>query len=176
MVEEAAYEGVGQTIHEEFDGRVVDGATAFHEAAAEDAVVAFVELLPVADDVAAVVRFVGHHNYGGVTFHRLKTAGDRTSKAVLFFVLYRSQFRKLIFLLLKYLPSAVGGAVVDDDDFVRDAAEVQLEVQMLDSGCDAAFLVAGWDDDRQESEWRGWRRRQVVVSSVQFAVGMLNFG
>lgn len=47
-------------------------------------------------------------------------------------------------------------------------------MQMLHGGCDTSFLVAGWDDDRQKSEWRGRRRRQVVVSSVQFAVGMLN--
>jgi hypothetical protein len=37
---------------------------------------------------------------------------------------------------------------------MRDASEVQLEVEMLDGGRDAAFLVARGDDDRQESEWR----------------------
>jgi len=49
-------------------------------------------------------------------------------------------------------PGAVGGAVVDDDDFVRDTAEIQLEMEVLDGGRDAAFLVARGDDDRQESE------------------------
>ena len=33
---------------------------------------------------------------------------------------------------LENSPGAVFGAVVDDDDFVRDVAEVQLEMQMLD--------------------------------------------
>ena len=54
---------------------------------------------------------------------------------------------------MKNLPCAVGGTVVDDNDLVRDAAEIQLEVQMLDGGGDAAFLVARGNDDRQESEW-----------------------
>jgi hypothetical protein len=54
---------------------------------------------------------------------------------------------------LEDLPGAVGGAVVDNDYLVRDAAEVQLEVEVLDGGRDAAFFVAGGDDDRQESEW-----------------------
>jgi hypothetical protein len=72
---------------------------------------------------------------------------------------------------LEDLPGAVGRTVVDHDDFVRDAAEVQLEMQMLDGGRDTAFLVAGGDDDRQESEWRCRRRRQLAVFSVQFSVG-----
>jgi hypothetical protein len=53
---------------------------------------------------------------------------------------------------LEDLPGAVGGAVVDDDDFMRDAAEIQLKVQVLDGGRDAAFFVAGGDDDGEEAE------------------------
>ena len=55
-------------------------------------------------------------------------------------------------MFLENLPGAVGGAVVDDDDLVRDAAEFQLEVQVLDGGCDASFLVTRGNDYRQESE------------------------
>ena len=54
---------------------------------------------------------------------------------------------------MKNLPCAVGGTVVDDNDLVRDAAEFQLEVQMLDGGGYAAFFVARRNDYRQESEW-----------------------
>jgi len=64
---------------------------------------------------------------------------------------------------LEDLPGAVGGAVVDYYDFVRDAAEVQLEVEVLDGRRNAAFLVAGGNDDGQQLEWRvaghGWRVR-----------------
>jgi len=53
---------------------------------------------------------------------------------------------------LEDLPSVVGGAVIDNDYLVRDAAEFQLEVQMLDGRRDAAFLVAGRNDYRQKAE------------------------
>ena len=56
-------------------------------------------------------------------------------------------------------PGAVFGSVVDHDDLVRDAAEFQLEVQVLDGGGDAAFLVTRGNDDRQESEWGIFNRR-----------------
>lgn len=62
-------------------------------------------------------------------------------------------------LFLEDLPGAVFGAVVDDNDFVRHAAEVQLEMQVLDGGRDAAFLVARGDDDRQEPERGIFNRR-----------------
>ena len=52
---------------------------------------------------------------------------------------------------LEDLPRAVFGAVVDDNYLVRDAAEFQLEVQVLDGGCDAAFIVTRGNDDRQEA-------------------------
>ena len=54
---------------------------------------------------------------------------------------------------LEDLPGAVGGAVVNDDDFMRDAAEFQLEVKVLDGGCDAPFLVAGGNDDGEVRYW-----------------------
>jgi len=53
---------------------------------------------------------------------------------------------------LEDLPGAVGRTVVNDDDFVRDAAEIQLEVQMLNGGCDAAFFVAGGNDDGEQAQ------------------------
>jgi hypothetical protein len=55
--------------------------------------------------------------------------------------------------LLEDLPSAVSGAVVNHNYLVRDAAEFQFEVQVLDGGRDAAFFVAGGDDDGEEAEW-----------------------
>jgi hypothetical protein len=60
---------------------------------------------------------------------------------------------------LEDLPGAVGGAVVDHDDFVRHAAEVQFEMEMLDGGRDAALLVARGDDDGEEPERGIFNRR-----------------
>ena len=56
-------------------------------------------------------------------------------------------------------PCAVFGAVVNDDDLVRDSAEVQLKMRMLDGGRDTAFLVADGNDYRQESEWEIFNKR-----------------
>ena len=53
---------------------------------------------------------------------------------------------------LEDLPGAVFGAVVDDDDFVRDSAEIQLKMKVLDGGRDAAFLVTRWDDDGEKRQ------------------------
>jgi len=64
----------------------------------------------------------------------------------------RSRSVEPLGLFLEDLPGAVGGTVVNDDDLVRDTAEVQLEVQMLDSGCDAPFLVAGGNDDGEQAQ------------------------
>ena len=55
-------------------------------------------------------------------------------------------------MLLEDGPGVVGGAVIDHDDLMRDAAEFQLEVKVLDGGRDAAFFVAGGDDDGEEAE------------------------
>jgi hypothetical protein len=53
---------------------------------------------------------------------------------------------------LKDLQGAVGRAVIDDNYLVRDAAELQFEVQVLDGRCNAAFLVTRRDDYRQKAE------------------------
>jgi len=50
-------------------------------------------------------------------------------------------------ICLEDLSGAVGGAVVDHDDFVRDAAEFQLELQLFNGGRNAAFLVVCGSDD-----------------------------
>jgi hypothetical protein len=56
----------------------------------------------------------------------------------------RIEFR---FFLLQYFPSAVGGSIVYDNNFMRDATEIQLEVEMFHCRRDTAFLVACGDDD-----------------------------
>ncbi len=66
----------------------------------------------------------------------------------------RSRCVEAVGFILEYLPRAVFRAVVNDDDFVRNTAQVQFEMEMLDGGRDAAFLVARGNDYRQESEWR----------------------
>src|SRR5205814_4919661 len=58
--EEQANEPVGTTIDPEFQQRVVNDTTSSNETAAEDAIIAGVQCLPVAHDIPAVVRLVCH--------------------------------------------------------------------------------------------------------------------
>ncbi len=87
------------------------------EAAAEDAVGAFIEGLPVADDIAAVVGFVGHHDDRGITGHGVEALGDRSPEAVRSGILDRAEDGDFGSFALEDLPSGVGRTVVDHNDF-----------------------------------------------------------
>src|SRR5258707_557117 len=91
---EDTQEVIREAIDPQLDRRVIDDAAALDEAAAEDAVPAFVELLPVANDVAAVVRFVGHHDDSGVAPHFLQAPIDGASEARLTQILNGAQDRE----------------------------------------------------------------------------------
>jgi hypothetical protein len=56
---------------------------------------------------------------------------------------------------LEDLPSGVGGTVVHHDDFVGNALEGKLKVQVLDGGGDAALLIPRGDDNREQRERSG---------------------
>jgi hypothetical protein len=48
------------------------GAAALHKAAPEDAIITLLHLLPVANDITAVIRFIGHHDDDGVSRHGIE--------------------------------------------------------------------------------------------------------
>ncbi len=48
------------------------------------------------------------------------------------------------------LPGGVAAAIIDDNDFVRNAAKPQFEMQMFDRGRDASLLIARGNDDAQK--------------------------
>ena len=98
------------------------------EAAAEDAVVAFIQGLPVADDIAAVVGFVGHHNDHGITSHGVESLGDRTPEAMRTGILDRAEGGDFGGFTLKDFPSGVCGTVIHHDDFVWNSMKRKLEV------------------------------------------------
>ena len=82
MSEKNPDEKIRQAVHPEFETGIVDGAASFNESAAKDTVVALVELFPVAHDVAAVVRFVRHHDDDGIAFHGVQPPGNRAPETV----------------------------------------------------------------------------------------------
>src|SRR5215470_9537375 len=55
-------EKIGHSIQNQFHPRIIDHASAFHKTAAKNTFVAFIEFLPVTDDIAAIVGFIRHHN------------------------------------------------------------------------------------------------------------------
>jgi hypothetical protein len=61
-------------------------------------------------------------------------------------VLNRSKVGAGLGDLLENGQGSVGAAIVDDDNFVGDFFELKLEVEMLNRGSDAAFLVPCRDD------------------------------
>jgi len=77
---QALEELVGKTIQEQLNPRVVDHSSTFHEAAAEDAIITFVQELPIAHHVPAIVRLIGHHDYRRVAFHLIEAADNCAAK------------------------------------------------------------------------------------------------
>src|SRR5882724_1311192 len=82
-VEKYLQEKIGAAIQNPFQARIIDHAPAFHETAAKNALVAFIELLPVTDDITTIVGFIRHHNYHGVTLHFVQASNNRSAEAKL---------------------------------------------------------------------------------------------
>ncbi len=70
------------------------------------------------------------------------------------------------------LPRPILASVVDDDDLVRNVAEAQFEVQVLDGRGDAALLVARRNDDRQLGERRQRRDRVAAASAMPLSAAL----
>ena len=123
VAEEYSDEEVCGPVECELEGRVVDHAAVFQEPTAKDAVVPFVELFPIADDIAAVVRFVGHHDDDGVAGHGIEPAHDGAAEAVGAGVFDGAEDGDFRGLGLEDLPGGIGGTVVHHDDFVGNATK-----------------------------------------------------
>jgi len=155
VVEVAGVNGaelVGGAVQRELEGRVVDDSAVFEEAAAEDAIVAFVECMPVAHDIAAVVGFVRHHDDHGIARHGVEPLRDRTPEAVRTGILDRAEGGDFRGFALEDLPCGVCGTVVHHDNFVWNSMQRKFEVEMLDGGSNAALLISRRDDDRKQRE------------------------
>ena len=151
--EQEPEEEIGQPVDDQLDPGIINDPAALDEAAAEDAVPALVQLLPVADHVAAVVRFVGHHDHRRHRPCMLSSpqmmARPKPCRPV--FWTGRSSGRRCL-QVLQQLPGPVRAAVVHHDDLVGDALQAQLQVEMLDGRADAPLLIAGGNDDREQLE------------------------
>ena len=70
-------EMIGQSIEKQLHFGIINRTATAHEAAAKNTVVPLVELLPVPHNVTAIVRFVSHHDHGGIARHMGESVGDR---------------------------------------------------------------------------------------------------
>ena len=62
----SAQEQVRQAVEQELKPRIVDHASAANKAGAENGVPTLAQDLPVANHIAAVIGFIGHHDNDGV--------------------------------------------------------------------------------------------------------------
>ena len=150
VIEEGPHKRICQAVYKEFDRWIVDDPAALHEAAAEDTIIALVQLVPVAHHIAAIIGFVGHHDDKRIALGGIQAAGDGPPEAVQLFILDRSQRGNPLANLLENGPSAVLAAIVHHHDFVRHAVKFELQMQVLDRACDASFLVTGRYDDGEQ--------------------------
>ena len=98
---------------------------------AEDAVIAFLQLFPIPHDIAAIVRFVRHHDDDRVAGHLLKSIADRPAESVLAGVLNRAQLLNPLRQFLKNCKGLIRTAIIDDDDFMLDLIQPQFQMQMF---------------------------------------------
>ncbi len=125
---EHSQEIVEQPIQDQLGSWIVDGAAPSNESAAKDTVVPLVQLEPVANDIAAVVRLVRHHDHGGVAFHLVESLDDSPPEAVKAGVLDRDQLGHSLFHKAEDIPGRVGATVVNHYDFVGNMVEIQFQV------------------------------------------------
>ena len=150
VVEEDPHKRICQAVYKEFDRWIVDDPAALHEAAAEDTIIALVQLVPVAHHIAAIIGFIGHHDDERIAIGGIQAAGDSPPEAVQLFILHRSQRGNPLAHLLENGPGAVLATIVHHHDFMRHAVQFELQMQMLHRACDASFLVPGRDDDGEQ--------------------------
>src|SRR5438876_1646005 len=137
---------VAQSVQNQLETWIVDGAAALDESAAEDTVVSVVQLCPIANDIAAVVGLVRHHDHCGVPLHVVEALDDGPAESVAALVLDWDQFGHMLLERGENVPGLIGTAIVDHYDLVRNSVELQLQVQMLHGGRNTALLVPGGND------------------------------
>jgi hypothetical protein len=73
---------VRELIDLELEPGIIDYPASSEKTAAENAVKAFVQLLPISNHVATIVRLIGHHDNHCVAAHAFEPADDGAAKSV----------------------------------------------------------------------------------------------
>src|SRR5207245_11436878 len=73
---EASQKVVDQSVQNQLETWIVDGAAALAESAAKETVVPFVKLCQLADDIAALVGVVRHHDHWRIRLDVVEALGS----------------------------------------------------------------------------------------------------
>src|SRR5262249_9426668 len=141
---------IGQSIEKELRFGVINSTATAHEAAAKHTVVPLIEFLPVPHNVTGIVRFVTHHNYGGIACHVGEAAGDRAPESAWRRIFHGPQGGNAAPGSVERRPGLIGAAIVHDNDFMWDIVEPQFYIEMLDCRCNAVLFILRWDNDREQ--------------------------
>src|SRR5262245_19274683 len=75
-------EVISQPIEKQLHLRIINRTATAHEAAAKNAIVPFIEFLPIPHNVAAIVRSISHHNDGSIARHMSESVTDRAPESM----------------------------------------------------------------------------------------------
>jgi hypothetical protein len=78
--EDELQELVRNSVQKEFEPWVIYNSSAPHKTAAKNAVISFIEHVPVPNHVANIVRFVSHHDNHGIALCLVQAPDDRSAK------------------------------------------------------------------------------------------------
>src|SRR5262249_48670685 len=143
---------IGHTVEDQLVPGIIDHASPTDKTRAEDGIPSLIEDSPVGYDVPGIVAFIGHHYNRRVTAHKVESVYDRPAETLLSCVLQRVEGGYSGARTCQNLPRVVRAAIVYDDDFVLDALEAKLYVQVLHGRGNAGFFIARRDDHGQGAQ------------------------
>src|SRR5260370_18846238 len=122
---------VGGAVQKQLKARKENHAPATYEPAAENAVMALIEQVPVHHDVAAVVRLISHHDHRGVSPGVVQAKNDSAAETGGLLILKGAQCGNPFLSFLNGMPGALGATVIHDNNFVRDLVEAKFYKEMF---------------------------------------------
>src|SRR5207249_8370612 len=126
--EEELQQLVRDSVQNELEPWVIYNSSTPHETAPKNAVISFVEYVPVPNHVANIVRFVSHHDNHGIAMCPVQAPDDRSPKPMRLDVLRRHKIWEAKIQFFQNFPGAVVTPIIHDYDLVRHIIKAQLKV------------------------------------------------
>src|SRR5262249_522134 len=117
--EEELQKLVRNSVQKEFEPWVICNCSARDETAPENAVISFLEYVPVTNDITNIVRFLTHHDTHAIPMRATQAPDDCSPESMRPGILRRRQIGDAELQLLQDLPGVVGASIVHGYDLVR---------------------------------------------------------